>query len=200
MAKCSSDSRAGPRRSAKMERSLVMRVHMIWCWCAVCAVCAAGSAWCEDLAGARACVGIADKAARLACFDAAFAPPTAPAGPAPPLPAARVTSAPPTAAAVPTAPAAAVDRFGDNGQLQPELSAKASLPKKLDLKVVTAVPLGRGLYRLTLDNGQIWETRQADWALEFKSGDAVTVSRMILNSYQISLAGQGRSVGVKRVQ
>jgi len=193
-----------------------MRVWMMWC---LCAVCAAGSAWCEDLAGARACVGIADKAARLACFDAAFASPTALAAPAP-VPTATVPPAPPappaTLAASPApaalpapaakapaaqaAPAAAVDRFGDNGQLQPELSAKASLPKKLDLKVVTAAALGQGLYRLTLDNGQIWETRQADWALEFKSGDAVTISRMILNSYQISLAGQGRSVGVKRVQ
>jgi hypothetical protein len=57
-----------------------------------------------------------------------------------------------------------------------------------------------GMYRLTMDNGQVWETKQADWTLDFKSGDAVTISRMLFDSYQISLAGRGTSVGVKRIQ
>jgi len=58
--------------------------------------------------------------------------------------------------------------FGDNGQLQPQLEARANLPKKLDLKVQRVVPLGQGPYRLTLENGQIGGgTRQAGWALEF---------------------------------
>jgi hypothetical protein len=140
-----------------------------------------GSAWPEDLTAARACVGIADTAARLACYDAAFA--------ATPAPAANpVASAPPMA------------QFGDNGQLALQHKAKAKLPKKLELKAQSVVPVGQGLYRLTLENGQIWQTRQADWALEFKSGDKIVISRMALDSYQISLAGQGRSVSVRRIQ
>jgi hypothetical protein len=142
----------------------------------------AGSVWSEDLAAARACVGIADTAARLACYDAAFAAKGAPA-------------------ATPAASGPSEAQFGDDGQLQAQLKAKADLPKKLQLKVRSVVPLGQGLYRLTLENGQIWETRQADWALEFKSGDTVTISRMIFDSYQITPAGQGgRSVGVKRIE
>ena len=156
----------------------------------------------QDLTAARACAGIADKGARLACYDAVFAPTAAP-GAAPNIAVAAVVAAPPAAAtaagsatAAASAPAAA--QFGDNGQLRPQ--PKVNLPKKLDLKVQTVAPLGKGLYRLTLENGQVWETRQADWTLDFKSGDTVTISRMLLDAYQISLAGRGRSVGVKRIQ
>jgi hypothetical protein len=165
----------------------------------------AASAWPEDLAAARACVQLAGAAARLACYDAAFAaqpvPPANPAPSAPPASSASFAPSPPPASSTSSAPpASAAASFGDNGQLQQQLKAKAKLPKELQFKVQTAVPIGRGLYRLTLENGQIWETRQADWALEFKSSDTVTISRMVFDTYQISLAGQGRSVGVKRIK
>lgn len=178
MAKCSSASRAGPRRCAEIGAiRMSMRIWSVSLFCVVAG--RAASAWPEDLTAARACAQIAGTSARLACYDAAFAAqPVPPANPAPP-------------------PAAS---FGDNGQLQQQLKARAELPKKLQLKVQKVVPLAQGLYRLTLDNGQIWETRQADWALEFKSSDTVTISRMVFDTYQISLAGQGRSVGVKRIQ
>jgi hypothetical protein len=114
----------------------------------------AGSAMADE-ESARSCTGIADKMARLACYDAAF---------------------------------------GDTGNLKAEVS------QRLTATVLSAVPLPQGLFRLTLDNGQIWETRQADWALDFKSSNSVTISRMMLGSYAISLAGQGRTVAVKRIQ
>jgi hypothetical protein len=113
----------------------------------------AGSAMADE-ESARSCTGIADKMARLACYDAAF---------------------------------------GDTGQ-------RPTPPQRLTATVLSAVPLPQGLFRLTLDNGQIWETRQADWALDFKSSNSVTISRMMLGSYAISLAGQGRTVAVKRIQ
>jgi hypothetical protein len=168
----------------------------------------AASAWPEDLAAARACVQLAGPAARLACYDAAFAAqPAPPANPAPSAPPAASAPPAPSAASAPPAPSAAVAStaspaasFGDNGQLQQQLKAKAKLPKEMQFKVQTVVPTGQGLYRLTLENGQIWETRQADWALQFKSSDTVTISRMVFDTYQISLAGQGLSVGVKRIK
>jgi hypothetical protein len=113
----------------------------------------------------------------------------------PPAPSASTASS--AAVASTASPAAS---FGDNGQLQQQLKAKAKLPKEMQFKVQTAMPIGQGLYRLTLENGQIWETRQADWALQFKSSDTVTISRMVFDTYQISLAGQGLSVGVKRIK
>jgi hypothetical protein len=202
MAKCSSASGAGPRRYAEIDGMIGgIRMSMrIWSASLFCVMaCHAASAWPEDLAAARACVQLTGTAARLACYDAAFAAqPGPPANPAPSAASASpAATAPPAASASTASPAAS---FGDNGQLQQQLKAKAKLPKELQFKVQTAVPIGQGLYRLTLENGQIWETRQADWALEFKSSDTVTISRMVFDTYQISLAGQGRSVGVKRIK
>jgi hypothetical protein len=168
-----------------------------WSMMMVCVLAGApGVAGSQDLTAARACAGIADKGTRLACYDTVFAPTAAP-GVAPNIAVAPAAAAPPAAAtAAASVPAAA--QFGDNGQLRTQPQAK--LPKKLDLKVQSVAPFGRGLYRLTLDNGQVWETREADWMLDFKSGDTVTISRMLFDAYQISLAGRGRSVGAKRIQ
>jgi hypothetical protein len=172
-------------------RMRAVRMHvwsMLWC-CAM--LCVAGGAWPEDLVAARACAGIAAKSARLACYDAAFA--TSSATRAQP---GEVPAPGPAGPASPSAPAAA--QFGDDGQLH--RPPKADLPKRINSTVRNVATVGRGLYRLTLENGQIWQTRQADWMLEFKSSDAVTISRMVFNTYQISLAGQGRSVSVARIQ
>ena len=171
-----------------------------WSMLLLCAAAAAGGARSQDLAAARACAGIADKAARLACYDAAFAP-IAPAAPAAPAATAAAAGAAPAAAPIRPAAAAAAPvaaEFGDNGQLRPQ--QRANLPKKLDFKVRSVASTARGMYRLTMENGQVWETKQADWTLDFKSGDAVTISRMMFDSYQISLTGRGTSVGVKRLQ
>jgi hypothetical protein len=150
----------------------------------------------EDIPAARACSGIGDQATRLACYDAAFGSGGPTAGVRSAAPAPR-----PAAPPWPDAPSPEA-RFGDNGQLHAELKAKAaaSLPKSLTSKVLSAMRLPQGLYRLTLDNGQIWQTREADWALDFKSSDEVTVSRLALGGYQVSMAGNARSVGVKRIQ
>jgi hypothetical protein len=59
-------------------------------------------------------------------------------------------------------------------------------------------PLPAGLYRLTLDNGQVWETTQADAALRFMANDAIVLTRGLLSSYQISLAGHNTSVSATR--
>ena len=126
----------------------------------------------EDIAAARACAGIAQNSARLECYDKAF-------GVSAPKPEAQ---------------------FGDTGQLQPKPTGKEKLPKSVVATVRSVLPLAQGLYRLSLDNGQVWQTSERDWALQFQSSDSVTISRMPLGGYQISMAGSGRSVGAKRIQ
>lgn len=139
-------------------------------------VVASGACRAENAAAARSCVGIADKEARLACFDAAYAPQTS------------------------RAPAAAdTARFGDDGQLPPEKAVQANVPNRLNALVAAVSQHADGLYRLTLDNGQVWDTRQANRAVDFKRGDTVTIQRS-LGGYQVSQAGSGRSVGAKRIQ
>jgi hypothetical protein len=126
----------------------------------------------EDLNAARRCAANTDATARLACYDAAFA----------------VIPPPPTA------------QFGDNEHLQKQRAPKVELPKSLELTVKSVQPLSLGLYRLTLENGQIWETRQAEWSLAFKASDVITISRLPLGGYQVSMKGNPHSLGVKRIQ
>jgi hypothetical protein len=76
----------------------------------------------------------------------------------------------------------------------------ASLPKDLSAQVRKVTPLAAGLYRLVLDNGQVWDTTQASSALTFKANDAVTITRGSLDSHQISLAGHSTGVSVIRKQ
>jgi len=90
--------------------------------------------------------------------------------------------------------------FGDTGQLRPDLAGQKNLPKSVTATVLSVTPLAQGLYRLSLDNGQIWQTRAADWAIGFQSSDAVTISRMPLGGYQISMAGSSRSIDAKRIK
>lgn len=84
--------------------------------------------------------------------------------------------------------------------LQQKRAPKVDLPKTIDVTVARAVNLGQGLYRLTIDNEQVWETKEAYWNLEFKSSDMITISRLPLGGYQISMAGKGRSVAARRIQ
>jgi hypothetical protein len=144
-------------------------------------VLALGCAHGEDLKAAQACTRLSDDVSRLSCYDAALG---------------VVKS--PTAQQSDAGKTDAQAKFGDNGQLHPD--AKADLPKNLTVQVqqVTSLPAGR--YRLTLDNGQVWRTTQADWALTFKANDTVTISRMVLGGYQISLAGHNTSVSATRIK
>jgi len=149
-----------------------------------------------DEMSAQSCTGIADKLARLACYDKAFGVKPVPYSPAPDVSAGTPSSppAPPPGAAV----KAPQDFFGDTGNLRG--SERPVLPKRVTATVLNAVTLGQGLYRLTLDNGQIWQTTQADRAMDFYPQNSITITRMKFGNYLISLTGQGRTVSVKRIQ
>jgi hypothetical protein len=146
-----------------------------------------GCAHGQDLKAAQACTRLGDDAARLACYDAALGHNAASSAAKPPAAQQSGVSKTETSA-----------KFGDNGQLHPE--SKADLPKNLTAQVQQVTPLPTGLYRLALDNGQIWRTTEADLALAFKVNDMVTISRRVLGGYEISLAGHSTSVNATRVK
>ena len=154
-------------------------------------VLALGCARGQDLKAAQACTRLGDDASRLACYDATLGHNAA-------LGAAKPPTTEQTAQQSGVAKTEASAKFGDNGQLHPE--SKADLPKNLTAKVQQVTPLPAGLYRLALDNGQIWRTTQADLALAFKANDMVTISRRVLGGYDISLAGHSTSVNATRVK
>jgi hypothetical protein len=151
-----------------------------------------------DPSGAQACVRIADNTARLACYDAVFAGAvhTGAAGTQAAHTGAMPAGAPAAGSAAAGKPA---PEFGDRGQLRGEPQARKALPKRVNFKVEKAESLAGGLYRLTMDNGQIWVTKEADWVLDFKKGDEVTIQRMMLGGYRVSHAGQTRNVTVARI-
>jgi hypothetical protein len=153
-----------------------------------------GCAHGQDFKAAQACTRLGDDASRLACYDAALAYSAALSAAKPP--AAQQSGIAKTDSGVAKTDTSA--KFGDNGQLHPE--SKADLPKNLTAQVQQVTPLPTGLYRLALDNGQIWRTTEADLALAFKVNDMVTISRRVLGGYEISLAGHSTSVNATRVK
>jgi hypothetical protein len=142
---------------------------------------ALGCARGQDVKAAQACTRLGDDAARLSCYDAAFG--------------ALMPRTGQQSGAVKTDPPA---KFGDDGRLHTD--AKLDLPKSLTAQVRQVTPLANGLYRLTLDNGQIWTSTEADSALTFKVNDTVTISRMLLGRYEISLAGHTTGVSATRMK
>jgi hypothetical protein len=168
-----------------------------------------GSATARD-AGATpgdfgACAGVDDPAARLACYDVAagrtiVAPgqesAASPAAPAPQAAAPSATAGPPPAVAA----SSAEEKFGDTGQLRVDAEARRQIPSKLESRVKRVVNLPNGRYLLTLDNEQVWQTTDANWAVDFKPQDAITISRLPLGGYQIAHVHENRTLGVKRTQ
>jgi hypothetical protein len=174
-----------------------------------------GESRAQGSGAATACAALTNDAARLACYDAAFAvnepQGVAPRGTlqsasalgasTPPLGADR---APPEGQSRAGVPQPSVDpaeaQFGDNGQLHRNLKSSAGLPRQLTSRVRRAMALAEGRYRLSLENGQVWQTIEADWATEFKTGDTVTISRLVLGGYDIASGPHGRGVRAKRTQ
>lgn len=153
----------------------------------------ATAAGAQDQSRAQRCSRIIDGNARLACYDAVFGAPSDMVGTA-------GTVAKPAPTAAPAKAADAIAQFGDRGQLPTEKATRADLPKRINFKVVKSEDLARGLFQLTMDNGQVWVTKESDWSLDFKAGDAVTIQRMTLGGFRVSHVGQGRNVMVARIQ
>lgn len=150
-------------------------------------VLALGRAHGQDLKAAQACTRLGDDASRLACYDAALGHDAA-------LGAAKQQAAS-QSSVVKTEPSA---KFGDNGQLHSDF--KADLPKSLTVQIQRVTPLPYGLYRLALENGQVWRTTEEDSTLAFKANDTIVISRRALGGYEISLAGRNASVNATRIK
>jgi hypothetical protein len=144
-------------------------------------VLALGCARGQDLKAAQACTRLVDDVSRLSCYDAAFG-----------------VSKSPTVQQSGVGTTGPLARFGDNGGLHSE--PQADLPKSMTAQVRQVTALGNGLFLLTLDNGQVWRTTQADSALDFKANDKLVLSRRVLGGYEISLAGRNASVNATRMK
>jgi hypothetical protein len=203
---CIAKGRAYAFAQTPQRESDILR-HFVTCLGLAASLLLTGYAWAQpagapQTGAAGACTRIVADAARLACYDAAFgraaAGATTPDRPPGSRPAAASTTVPQpvSGAAAPEA----VRKFGDYGQLTQDRKARSDVPKSVTAQITQLSSLPNGLFRLTLDNQQSWQTTQADWALSFKAGDRVQISRLPLGGYQVSVAGNSHSVGAKRMQ
>jgi hypothetical protein len=180
----------------------------------------------DSLAGLLACRGLADAAARLACFDreaaalvpspgasaAAAAPTAVPQTPpaaaptvVPQTPPAAALAAPPTPPPA-THPAPLLDQQQQFGLPERAVAAKevaagtrAADAAKIEAHIVqlSAAPDGRMVF--SLDNGQVWRQLLVEGDLLAKPNDAVTISRALLGSYWLELSSK-RGCKVMRVR
>jgi hypothetical protein len=168
-------------------------------------------------ASVAACLRVTDAGQRLACYDqsvAALLPATTvaappapvaattpavkapPAAPAPP-PVAAPKVAPAVAAAAPAAAPAPAPTFG-----QEQLSSKQRPPadpadQTLHAKVTalrTPIP---DTYRITLDNGQVWQQQESRFGFSLTAGDSVTLGKGAMGSYRLWRDADGPKAWVR---
>jgi hypothetical protein len=151
----------------------------------------------------RTCRAVADKTARLACYDAlplaaATAAPAAPAAaPASSVaPSAVVAAAAPAAApaVVPAAPAKASEtNFGLEAQRAAETQQIASR--------ITGIFEGWSANsRITLANGQVWQVIDGTSASYYLKDPKVTIARAAMGSFRLEIDGARQAPRVKRVE
>ncbi len=166
---------------------------------------------------AAKCAAVDDDARRLSCYDALFRAgaggraPAVAASPGPAVTAVPAAAAVPTAAAAanatpaPSSAPAAVDpavEFGLTGQQIERRKAPETRerpPESIQARVDQAEQDRYGLWRLTLDNGQVWVQTEAALGARFQSGTVVEIRRGTLGSYVLEMPGRP-VIRVRRLQ
>jgi hypothetical protein len=171
----------------------------------------AGAAHADDKA-ARDCVGIADVAARLNCYDAAFGrvdKAVASAAPAAAVTAAMPAAAAPAGASAQSAPSAA-SRDASAASTTAAASAGGSTfgmertapkpvepeqPAEIKATIVgVAIQPRTGRATVTLDNGQVWEQLgSANELHQPRTGDPVSIRKASFGSYLMYNEKRGSS-------
>ena len=167
-----------------------------------------------QLDAARQCTQLKDSLQRLVCYDKALmeAPAsTAPVAVAPapavraapaPAPAPAASPAPAVAATAPVTPAAA-PALGDESLKRSQKQRKESDgPTSLEAKVTAAREVRQATYRVTLDNGQVWQQMDMSTLFQVGVGDVVRIEKGALGGFRMARVSNGRSgwVRVNRVE
>lgn len=155
----------------------------------------AGSALAADatLESARRCLQVKDNLERLTCFDRAFAGASAPAGQASePVQVVVPDAAPVVAARAPEA------SFGEES-VKRKASERATPegPSSITAKVTAVRETRKDLFRLTLDNGQVWQQMEMVNLFTVAVGDTVQIEKGSLGGYRMARTSNGRSAWVR---
>lgn len=163
-----------------------------------------------SLEAARRCLQIKDSLERLVCFDKTFAgtatsEPAVKLAPAPlPAPPAVAAAAPvpapppPVVAAVPAPPPAAAPALGDEVLKRNKPESEDTGPTSLVAKISALKETRKNVYRISLDNGQVWQQMDLESLFIVKVGDIIEVQKGKLGGYRMGKTG-GQSSGWVRV-
>lgn len=146
-------------------------------------IAANGAAFAADTAP---CAGIADPAARLACYDRLNAPTP---------PAAEPSAATPVATA---APAADPQQFG--AETLPRQADAATEPDSIQSRISGRFTGWSKDSEFRLDNGQVWRCVDCRDVYHTVDNPAVTVKRNFIGSYWLKIEGLNSQARVKRVK
>jgi hypothetical protein len=144
----------------------------------------------QQLGSVQACRTIADVAQRVACYDRASAPGTAPTQaapvpppPPPPTPEQQFGRSPERARPAPPPPP------------PPMQQARAAQPQQLEqisAKIVSLRSDALGRLSFVLDNGQVWRMTESEGTFDFPSrGDTVTIRRGAVGGYRLDWGNVG---------
>jgi hypothetical protein len=144
------------------------------------------------LESAQRCAQVQDSLQRLVCYDRVFPPGQAPVATAP-------VRQPAPAVATP-APAA---EFGADSVPRTEQQRQTEAPPRSLSAAVTSVRQTRpNVYRMTLDNGQVWDQMDMDGTFSVEEGDTVQIERGRMGGYRVSRTSRGGTgwVRVNRIK
>ena len=149
------------------------------------------------------CSSVTEDMARLKCYDEQSARQKKQASPpaqasSTPAPAKQTRSTPP-----PPASSSSPSDFGlDADAIRKKQTAAnpdaPQAPERLVARVKAVATKPRGNYRITLEDGQVWEETQHTGGLPPEPGESVTIKRGMLGSYFLSRSS-GLALRVKRV-
>lgn len=162
------------------------------------------------LESAQRCAQVQDSLQRLVCYDRVFPPGQAPVAPAPvaapapaptpaPVQTPRVATAPAPAAVT---PAPAADFGAESVRRREEQRDAEGPPRSITAAVASLRQTRPNVYRMTLDNGQVWDQMDMDVTFSVEEGDAVRIERGRMGGYRMSRTSRGGTgwVRVNRIK
>jgi hypothetical protein len=150
--------------------------------------------------GLRRCAAVTDSLARLVCFDQlSAAAPAAAVAPAAPVSTAPTGSAAPAAAvglAAGTAAVATQAELGDDNLKGSQRKDAATKPTSLTAQVSELLETRTDTYRISLDNGQVWQQEEVQSAaFTIKVGDTVRIEKGKMGGYSLAVVRNGEASG-----
>jgi hypothetical protein len=170
-------------------------------WLAVASLMGTASALAADaqVEAGRQCAQVKDSLQRLVCYDRVFlaGESAAPAATSPAPVATRVTPVPAPAVAAPAAPAVAAAPSLGEERVQRKTQEKPAEPASLEATVTALKETRPAVFRLTLDNGQVWQQMDMSSVFQVDVGDKVRIEKGTMGGYRLTRSSRGRSGWVR---